>query len=303
MLNLERLRVLHAVSATGSVSGAADTLHVTTSAVSQQLARLEREVGQQLVERQGRGIRLTDAGSVLAEHAGRLLDEVERVEADLAGRQGAVAGTLTVAAFATAARGLVPPAMRALRATHPELSVRLAELEPTDAIPALRRGDVDVAIVQDWPEAPLDLPDGLARRALLDDRFDAVLPIDHPCATRKSVSMAELAGEQWISWAGGQICYDWLRQSLYSNGIRPDIAHTASEHSTQLALVAAGMGVALIPRLGREPVPDTVRIIEVHPAIARQVYALWRASSARRPAINEVVGTLGTIAKAGAPPG
>src|SRR5262245_14025080 len=209
MLNLERLRVLNAVSGTGSVSGAADSLHVTTSAVSQQLARLEREVGQPLVERQGRGIRLTEAGSVLAAHAARLLDEVERVEADLAGRRGVVAGTLTIAAFATAARGLLPPAMRALRAAHPGLSVRLNELEPPEAVPALRRGDVDIAIVQDWREAPLDLPEGLGRRQLLDDVFDAVLPADHPCAARKAVTMAELAGEQWISWAGGQICYDW----------------------------------------------------------------------------------------------
>jgi DNA-binding transcriptional LysR family regulator len=303
MLNLERLRVLHAVFCTGSVSGAADTLHVTTSAVSQQLARLEREIGQPLMEPKGRGIRLTDAGSVLAEHAGRLLAEVERVEADLAGRRGTVVGDLAIAAFATAARGLVPPAMRTLRSQHPALTVRLAELEPTDAIPALRRGDVDIAIVQDWPEAPLDLPDGLIKEPLLDDLFDAVLPADHPYAARKSVAMAELAGEEWISWAGGQICYDWLRQSLYANGIRPNIAHSASEHSTQLALVAAGMGVAIMPRLGREQVPDTVRVIELRPRLTRQVYALWRASVASRPAIAAVAGTLGKVAKAGAPPG
>lgn len=303
MLNLERLRVLHAVFSTGSVSGAADTLHVTTSAVSQQIARLEREIGQPLMEPRGRGIRLTEAGSVLAEHAGRLLAEVERVEADLAGRRGTVAGTLTIAAFATAARGLVPPAMRALKVAHPGLSVRLSELEPTDAIPALRRGDVDIAIVQDWPEAPLELPDALIRQPLLDDLFDAVLPADHPSAARKSVTMTELAGEEWISWAGGQICYDWLRQSLHANGIRPHIAHTASEHSTQLALVAAGMGVAIIPRLGREPVPDTVRVVELRPTISRQVYALWRATMARRPAIAAVVGALEKVAKTGAPPG
>jgi molybdate transport repressor ModE-like protein len=303
MLNLDRLRVLHAVSNTGSVSGAAATLHVTTSAVSQQLARLEREVGQALVERNGRGIRLTDAGSVLAEHAGRLLDEVERMEADLAARRGAVAGRLTIAAFATAARGLIPATMRALRDEHPALSVRLAEMEPNDAIPALRRGDADIAIVQDWPEAPLELPDGLSREPLLEDLFDAVLPADHPCAARETVTMAELAGEKWISWAGGQICYDWFRQSLYGDGVRPDITHTASEHSTQLALVAAGMGVAIIPRLGREPVPDTVRVIELRPALSRQVYALWRDSAARRPAIAAVLGELAKVAKAGAPPG
>jgi molybdate transport repressor ModE-like protein len=303
MLNLERLRVLQAVSRTGSVSGAADTLHVTTSAVSQQIARLEREIGQTLVERQGRGIRLTEAGSVLAEHAGRLLDEVERVEADLAGRSGAVVGKLTVAAFATAARGLLPEAMRALRAGYPKLSVRLAELEPTEAIPGLCRGDVDVAIVQDWADAPLELPPGLARRPLLDDLLDVALPAGHPLASRPTLRLAELADADWITWTSGQICHDWLRKSLHGNGIRSDAAHTASEHSTQLALVAAGMGVAIIPRLGREPVPDTVRVLEVRPRLSRQVYALWRASAARRPAIAAVVGELGNVAKTVAPSG
>ena len=302
MLNLERLRVLHAVSSTGSVGAAADTLHVTTSAVSQQIARLEREIGQSLVERQGRGVRLTEAGSVLAEHAGRLLDEVERVEADLAGRRGAVVGRLTIAAFATAARGLVPAAMRALRAEYPALSVRLTELEPTEAIPALCRGDVDVAIVQDWSEAPLELPDGLARRALLDDLLDVAVPATHPLAGRDRLTLAELACEDWIMWTSGQICHDWLRQTLHGNGIRADVTHTASEHSTQLALVAAGMGVAIIPRLGREPVPDTVRVIEVRPRLSRQVYALWRASAARRPAVGAVVEALGNVVES-APPG
>ncbi|MFL6140983.1 MAG: LysR family transcriptional regulator [Labedaea sp.] len=292
MLNLERLRVLHAVSGAGSVRGAAATLHVTTSAVSQQLARLEREVGQVLIERQGRGIRLTDAGVVLAEHAGRLLDEVERVEADLAGRRGAVVGTLTVAAFATAARGLLPAALCALRAAHPRLSVRLAEWEPTEAIPALSRGDVDVAVVQDWAEAPLTLPDGLSRKHLLDDNLDVALPADHPLAGRESVTLAELAGAEWITWTSGQICSDWLRETLAGQGFHPRLGHTASEHSTQLALVAAGIGVAIIPRLGREPAPDGVRLVAVRPCLRRRVSVLWRASAQRRPAVRAVVGAL-----------
>src|SRR5919197_1597046 len=179
MLNVERLRVLHALAGAGSVRGAAETLHVTTSAVSQQLARLEREIGEPLVEPRGRGIRLTEAGSVLAGHAGRLLDQVERVEADLAGRRGAVVGQLTVAAFATAARGLLPGILASLRALPPGLSVRLSELEPTESIPELCRGDVHVAIVQDWPDAPLGLPDGLSRKHLLDDPLDVALPAGH----------------------------------------------------------------------------------------------------------------------------
>src|SRR3569833_357764 len=251
MLNLERLRVLHAIWTTGSVVGAADGLHVTTSAVSQQIARLEREVGQRLTERQGRGIRLTDAGLLLARGAVDLITHVERVEADLAAHRGTVTGPLTLAAFATAARGLLPGVLRDLRSRHEDLSLSLSEGEPHEVIPALSRGQVDIAVVQDWTDHALTVPEGLSRRHLLDDAFDVVLPADHPLAGREALALEELAGEDWISWSTGQICHDWLTTTLGRSGIEARLVHTASEHSTQLALVAAGLGAAVIPRLGR----------------------------------------------------
>lgn len=287
MLNLERLRALHAVMTTGSVVGAARTLHVTTSAISQQLARLEREVGQQLVERHGRGIRLTEAGALLAGNAGELLTHVERVEAGLAAHRGAVSGTLTIAAFATAARGLLPGVLKELRSRYPDLSVSLSEREPHEAVPAVVRGHLDVAVVQDWADDPLAVPDGLSRLDLLDDPFDVALPIDHPLAGRDSVAVEELADDDWISWSSGQICHDWLVRTL-----RPRIMHTASEHSTQVALVAAGLGAAVIPRLGREPAPPSVRFVLLDPAPTRRIFALWRTSASARPAIAATLDTL-----------
>jgi DNA-binding transcriptional LysR family regulator len=140
VLSLERLRVLHAVWTAGSVAGAARVLHVTTSAVSQRMTRLERETGQRLAERQGRGIRLTEAGALLARNAGDLLTHLERVEARLAEHRGAVTGTLSIAAFATAARGLLPGVLADLRSRYPDLSASLSEREPDEAIPALSRG-------------------------------------------------------------------------------------------------------------------------------------------------------------------
>lgn len=284
--------MLHMVSTTGSVVGAAGVLHVTTSAVSQQLARLEREVGQRLVERQGRGIRLTDAGALLANNAGDLLTHVERVEADLARHRDVVAGTVTIAAFATAGRGLLPTALRELRSRYPDLTVSLSEQEPHEAIPALSRGYLDVAVVQDWADDELTVPDGLARQDLLDDPFDVALPLDHPHSDRDSVTITELAGEDWISWSTGQICHDWLARTLRPHGTQPHATHTASEHSTQLALVAAGLGVALIPRLGREPTPPAVRFVPVDPAPTRRVFALWRAGTTTRPAIGATIDAL-----------
>lgn len=292
MLNLERLRVLHAVSTSGSVVGAARTLHVTTSAVSQQVARLEREVGQPLVERQGRGIRLTEAGALLARDAGDLLTHVERVEADFAGYCGEVAGSLTVAAFATAARGLMPRVLRTMRGRWPELRVSLSELEPHEAIPLLCRAELDIAVAQDWPDSPLPLPHGISRQALFDDPFDIALPADHPLAHRDRVKITELAEQDWISWSAGQICHDWLAHTLRAYGVEPRIAHTASEHPTQLALVAAGLGAAVVPRLGRDLVPTGVRFVAIDPQPTRWIFALWRDSAAARPTIRATLGAL-----------
>ncbi|GIG91194.1 LysR family transcriptional regulator [Plantactinospora endophytica] len=292
MLNLERLRVLHAVAVSGSVVGAAQTLHVTTSAVSQQMARLEREVGQRLVERRGRGIGLTEAGRQLAHDAGELLAQVERIESGLAGQRGTVAGPLAVAAFATAARGLLPGVLRELRSRHPDLSVSLSEREPHEAVPALCRGHLDLAVVQDWADDVLAVPAELARRELLEDRFDVALPVDHPLAERSAVAIRELADDDWIGWSTGQICSDWLVRTLRAEGSRPRIVHTASEHSTQLALVAAGLGAAIIPRLGREPEPPSVRFVPVDPAPTRRIFALWRANATARPAIGAALDAL-----------
>ena len=297
MLNLERLRVLRAVASTGSVVGAAAALHVTTSAVSQQLARLEREVGEPVAERNGRGIRLTDAGALLAERAGELLADVERIEAELAERRGTVTGNLRIAAFATAARGLLPGALADLRHRHPELSVTSAEQEPHEAIPAVLRGTLDLAIVQDWADDPLTIPEGLAQHHLLDDRFDLALPADHPLADRTDISVQELADQEWIGWSPGQICHDWLIRTLRKHDIEPNIAHTASEHSTQLALVAAGLGAAVIPRLGREPTPARIRIIPIEGDPTRRVFAVWRAGTSARPAIRAAVTALTTVAR------
>ncbi|MGW6449822.1 LysR substrate-binding domain-containing protein [Lentzea sp. NPDC055074] len=297
MLNLERLRTLHAVSTTGSVRGAAEALHVTTSAVSQQLSRLEREVGQRLLERQGRGIRLTDVGDLLAEHAGRLLRQVELVETDLADHRGAVAGTLSVAAFATAARGLLPPMLHALRHQHPNLSARLVELEPTESIAQLRHADVDLAVVQDWPEEPLAIPEGISCAPLLEDVLDVALPARHSFADRAAVTLEELRDEDWVGWPSDEICHGWLRNTLRRSGIERQVVHTASEHSTQLALVAAGLGAAIIPRLGRGPAQEGVRFVPLLPAPRRRVFALWRDSSANRPACRAALRALQDAAR------
>ena len=194
MLSLERLRILHAIDTYGSVSGAADVLSVTTSAVSQQMAKLERETGQSLLAKSGRGVRLTDAGRLLSGHAERILSLVELAHADLEAHRGAALGDLIAGAFPTAVRGLFPAALTELRREHPQLRTMVHELEPHDSLARLNRGDIDLAVVLDWYNKPLSLPGGLAKAPLFDDIVDVALPAGHPLEGRSRIDLDELAG-------------------------------------------------------------------------------------------------------------
>ncbi|WP_240136237.1 LysR family transcriptional regulator [Streptomyces sp. MUM 178J] len=292
MLNLERLRTLDALARHGSVSGAAEGLHVTTSAVSQQMSKLEREVGQQLVAKNGRGVRLTDAGQLLADHAARILSQVELAQADIEAQRGQVVGEVRIGAFPTAARGLFPGAVSRLRAAHPDLRVRTRELEPELGIRAVMRGDLDLAVVLDWSNRRLPVPAGLAQAQLVDDAPDVAMPAAHPLAARREVDLEEFADDEWVSWPEGEFCHDWLVFTLRARGIEPRISHLAAEHHTQLALIAAGLGVCVTPRLGRGPVPEGVVLVPVRQRMLRHVYAVWRADADRRPSIRAAVEVL-----------
>ncbi|MEV5412418.1 LysR family transcriptional regulator [Thermopolyspora sp. NPDC052614] len=298
MLDLNRLKALHAVAVYGSVGAAAEALMVTPSAISQQLAKLERETGAPLLERNGRGVKLTDAAGLLAEHAERILALVETAEADFEAMRGAVVGRLSIGAFPTAARGIMPQALALLKERHPGLHLLMYEREPERQIREVSRGELDLVVVQDWTNQPMSIPDGLSRAPILEDIADVALPASHPLAGRKEVHLNELSDEKWISSAPGQICYDWLVFTLRSAELEPEITCMADEYDTQLALVAAGHGCAIVPRLGRVWVPDNVRMVPILPRPVRRVFALWRADAARRPAIRAAVEA---IREAGAP--
>ncbi|MEU1267968.1 LysR family transcriptional regulator [Streptomyces sp. NPDC005799] len=297
MLNLERLRTLDALARHGSVSGAAAGLHITTSAVSQQMAKLEREVGQRLLAKNGRGVRLTDAGRLLAEHAARILSQVELAQSDLEAQRGQVVGELRLVAFPTALRGLFPAALAALRDDHPALRVRSRELEPAEGVNAVLRGDADLAVVLDWYNKPLPMPDGLAKAPILDDPVEIAMPAGHPLAGRDDVDLDDFSEDEWVVWPEGEFCHEWLLYTLRSKGIEPRIAHRAEEHHTQLALVAAGLGVCVAPRLGRDPMPAGVRAAPVRHRVHRYVYAVWRVDADRRPSIRAAVEALQEAAK------
>jgi len=218
-----------------------------------------------------------------------VLSLLEEAEAELDGNDADVAGRVTIAAFATAARGLAPQAIAALRKKHPQLSITFHEQEPHESIPKLVRRDVDLIVINDWENAPLALPEGLTKAPLFDDIADIALPPGHRYSGAKSVKLNQLSGEEWIAWPGGSICHDFLLHTLRKNGHEPRITHTAGEYATQLALVAAGLGACILPRLGRGPVPAGVTVVPTEPALRRHVYAAWRTHATRKSAIRAAV--------------
>ncbi|GAA3124312.1 hypothetical protein GCM10020001_051310 [Nonomuraea salmonea] len=191
----------------------------------------------------------------------------------------------------------MPHALVSLKGRHPDLWVQLSEREPERVAREVARGELDLGVVQDWLTRPMALPDGLSKATLLDDVADVAVPAGHPLAGEREIELAALHGEQWISGSPGTVCHDWLVFTLRSASLEPVIACWADEYPTQLALVAAGLGCAIVPRLGRDCVPDSVRLVPLLPRQSRRIYAIWRADAARRPAIRAMVDALTETSK------
>ncbi|WP_086818988.1 LysR family transcriptional regulator [Allokutzneria sp. NRRL B-24872] len=292
MIDLGRLRALHAVAVHGSIGAAASALGYTPSAVSQQLAKLERETRTPLLERRGRGVVLTDAALMLADTAGQVLGLVEQAEVTLEAQRGTPIGQVSVAAFATVARGLLPLVLTDLAHRFPAMDVRLTEIDPLQAVDVVARGDVDLAVVQDWQNAPLTVPDGLSRAAIGEDTVDVLLPRGHPLAERDVLVPEELGDQRWICQQSGASCRDWLVRTLRAAHVEPDVAHEVVEYQTQTALISAGLGIGLLPRLGRGELPEDIVVRPMRPTPTRRLFALWRARASRRPAITVLVDAL-----------
>lgn len=290
MIDLDAVASLRAVQQQGSVGAAAAALGFTPSAVSQQIKRLERQVGVALLERVGRGVVLTHEGRSLVERGTRLLDELEVLEAGLHRRAGTVTGTIRLVAFATAMRGLVTTALPRLVDEHPGLDVHLLERDPWEAIDLVATGQSDVGVVHSWGEVPLAVPDHVVRTPIARDEADLLVPADHRLAGRRSVRPGDLRGERWIASPEGTICREWLMRMHDGSGALPDIVHRSTEFETHIALVAAGLGIALVPRLGRAPLPPEVHAVRVRdPEPWREISVVHRRTMDDSPAVQEVL--------------
>jgi DNA-binding transcriptional LysR family regulator len=300
MLELRRLRLLRELSERGTIAAVADALQFTPSAVSQQLAMLEREAGVPLLERAGRGVRLTDAAYVLVGHAEVLLRRAELAEADLAAAAGTVAGRGRIAGFQSVLVQIALPAVEVLSREAPRLRCEVVEAEPEHALPALALGDVDLVLGDEWQHQPVRLPDGVERHELHRDPVYVVLPESHPAARRHEVSLAELAGEVWTCGHAGTPWEEMVERTCRGlGGFEPDIRHRTADANVSLALVARGLALTLLPGLplSHRPPGVTVRHIADDP-VWRAIFAATRASDAARPSTQALLAAVTDAAAA-----
>ncbi|MGI8557545.1 MAG: LysR family transcriptional regulator [Solirubrobacteraceae bacterium] len=292
MLDLKRLRVLREVARQGSFSGAAVALSYTQPAVSRQIATLEREINAKLIERSARGVRLTDAGAALVAHAdeilGRLADAEEEVRAigELRG------GRLRMAAFPTAAATIAPLAIARFRASYPEVSLSLTMAEPGEGLPALRAGELDIALSLEG----IDRADaaGTENILLFEDPMYLALPVGHRLASRRRIRLADFRDEEWMLGTGDR-CPDarLFKSACAQAGFEPKLAFQNDDYSAIQGFIAAGVGIALIPDLATTTVRDDVVLRSIGPrGPARRGFAATKAGGYRSPSAAAMLGTL-----------
>jgi DNA-binding transcriptional LysR family regulator len=289
MLDLRRLRLLRELAARGTIGAVADALAYSPSAVSQQLALLEREAGVPLLERAGRNVRLTAAAQMLVGHADALLARVEAAEADLEATAEQITGTLRVAAIQSAALYLLAPALKRLSAEHPALRVEVTDSEPEASLPALALGSLDLVLGDEYPFHPRAPDPRLELEPLVEEQFRLMLPAEHPLA--RGQGPVPLAAVRDDPWAIGKDHSQWAELTVRAcralGGFEPDVRHRSDDLLLLLALVAHGQCVTLLPDLvhaDREPAV-VVRDLAEGP-LQRTVFVAIRSGSARRPALH-----------------
>ncbi|MBM9465725.1 LysR family transcriptional regulator [Nakamurella leprariae] len=297
MLDLRRLEILRELDRCGTVAATAAAVHLTPSAVSQQLAALSREAGTPMLEPDGRRVRLTEAARLLLGHAHAIFTQLEHAQSDLAAFRDGDGGTVRLGSFPSAIPALAVPVLRRVAATS-RLRVEVREVQPEEAADALLGRRVDVALM--LTAGDLDPTDGdtrLASEHLLDDVMDVVLPLGHPLADDDTVDLSSLTDEDWILNIPGVPCWQITLAACEAAGFRPQVRHMADEFSGSIALVAAGAGVALLPRLARSvaaQAPVVVRPVRGTRPV-RRIGSLVRAGTQLQPHIAPVLAALRAV--------
>ena len=300
MLDVRRLRLLRELAVRRTVTAVAEAMSYTPSAVSQQLAALERDAGVPLLERVGRGVQLTEAGHRLVGHADAIIAGLEAAEADLSRASGEISGRVRVASFQTAAHALVIPAIGPLEARHPELQFELVQAEAENALPGLRLGDVDMVLAEEYEHAPRPRDPALEQRELCRDALVFAVPVGHPAAEKERIGFADLRDDQW---AGGEVGTAWNdmieRACRLHGGYDPDVRHNVDDVRLILHLVAGRGAVGLVPELGlHNEIDGYVWRPPADGYLERRIFTAVRRGTADRPALQAVRDALAGQARA-----
>jgi DNA-binding transcriptional LysR family regulator len=298
MIDSRRLRVLLEVARTGSLAAAAGELGYTPSAVGQQIRALERELGTVLLERRGRSVVLTEPGTVLAGHAAQIIEDIGVAQAEIEAIAGMRTGRLRFGWFSTAGAALVPRAIARFRREHPDVELELEEADPENCARALRSGELDLSVVYEFSLDQRRLPCDLRLTPLLEDRLHIALPPDHRLAHRKRIRLAELSDETWIQGVRHGTTLATLPAACREAGFEPRIAFQTDDPLAWQGLVAAGVGVAVIPQL---TVPSARADIAVRPLdgsrLVRKVSAAMPPGRYTPPAARAMIRALTAVAR------
>jgi DNA-binding transcriptional LysR family regulator len=297
MLSAARLKILKEVAYRGSFSAAADALSYTQSAVSQQIAALEAEAGMALLERHPRGVTLTAAGQTLVGHAEGILAGLDAAEDALAAIAGLRGGRLRVASFPTAGATLMPVAIATFSAAYPDVELTLAEGEPEEIVPRLRAGELDLALLFEFEDETMALAD-MTRTTLFADPMYLALPREHGLARRRRLRLEDLAEEAWVQTAQASACARHVVRRCHAAGFEPRVSFESDDYQTVQGLVAAGVGVALIPELALAVVREDIVVQALAPAPpAREVIAAVPAGAQLVPGAPAMLGILERAAR------
>jgi DNA-binding transcriptional LysR family regulator len=301
MLDVKQLRVLKAVSEHGSFSAAAEALSYTQPAISQQIAALEKQAGTTLVDRGSRGVTLTEAGHTLVEHAEVVLARLSAAEAELEAMRGVRGGRVRLSSFPTAGASLLPPAIALFTSRHPDVELTFVEEEPEDAVRMLRAAELEVAMVfeyRDLSQPEFDrLYEGVELRHLLDDPMYIAVPRDHPGARKQHVRLGDFADDIWIQNDTRGPCGRLHLAACVAAGFEPKIGYESDDYNVVQGLIAAGVGISLLPALSLTNVREDIVVRSLGPrAPARRIASAVIDGRYRSPATAAMLDILSEVA-------
>jgi DNA-binding transcriptional LysR family regulator len=293
MLDVKRLRILREVAQQGSFSAAGEALYLSQSAVSQQIATLEREVGMQLLDRTREGPKLTDAGRVLVAHAEAAIARLDEAERELAAIAGLEGGELRLASFPSASATVLTEAVSIFHRRHPKVRLSVADAEPEQSLPRLRAGELDVALMFDYPAVPASEERDLDRTLVLTESMHLALPKGHELADRPVVPLIEFEDVEWLCGSRPSSCGEIVFAACRGAGFEPRIGFESDDYHVMQGFIAAGLGVTLLPDLALATLRSDVVVRPTDPpAPQRRVWAASRPEGARSPATDEMLAIL-----------